>query len=258
MTITPVNENTVMVYLADQTSPETADQIAALLPILRTQLGNYLIDLVPSYTSILISFDLMAIGLRDFTQQLKRLLNEAEQQQHQHSPSPLIELPVYYGPEVALDADELCRHTGLDFEQIIDIHASTLYRVYAIGFAPGFAYLGNTDPRLHIARKQTPRAKVPAGSLALADQQTAIYPKASPGGWQIIGRTPVDLIDYQRENLTLFEMGAQVRFTPISRARFLALGGVFTEEEAALAASSDPADTCGGNTHRVFTIREVA
>ncbi|UXI04320.1 5-oxoprolinase subunit PxpB [Photobacterium sp. TY1-4] len=258
MTITPVNENTVMVYLADQTSPETADQIAALLPILRTQLGNYLIDIVPSYTSILISFDLMAIGLRDFTQQLKRLLSEAEQQQHQHSPSPLIELPVYYGREVALDADELCRHTGLDFEQIIEIHASTLYRVYAIGFAPGFAYLGNTDPRLHIARKQTPRAKVPAGSLALADQQTAIYPKASPGGWQIIGRTPVDLIDYQRENLTLFEMGAQVRFTPISRARFLALGGVITAEEATLAASRTQADTSSGDMRREHRIREVA
>ena len=111
---------------------------------------------------------------------------------------------------------------------------STKYRVYAIGFAPGFAYLGNTDKRIEIPRKQTPRLRVPAGSLAIADRQTAIYPKQSPGGWQIIGRTPISLIDFQRENLTVFEMGAQVSFTPIDKATFLDTGGVLLPEEIAM------------------------
>ncbi|OIN08068.1 5-oxoprolinase subunit PxpB [Oceanisphaera psychrotolerans] len=233
MTITPVNENTVMVYFADHTSPETADNIAAACPQLRAELGQYLIDIVPSYTSILVTFDLVSIGLRDFSRLLKQVLARAEQMQHQAGQSTMIELPVYYGPEVALDAQAISRHTGLDFEQIIEIHASTVYRVYAIGFAPGFAYLGNTDARIHIPRKQTPRAKVPKGSLALADQQTAIYPKASPGGWQIIGRTPMELIDFERDNLTMFEMGARVTFNPITRAEFLALGGVIEADEYA-------------------------
>lgn len=236
MTITPVNENTVMVYVADRTSPETADKIAAICPLLRVELGQYLIDIVPSYTSILVTFDLVAIGLRDFSRMLKQVLDRAEQMQHQANQSPMIELPVYYGPEVSLDAEDISRHTGLDFEQIIEIHASTVYRVYAIGFAPGFAYLGNTDSRISIPRKQTPRAKVPKGSLALADRQTAIYPKASPGGWQIIGRTPVELIDFERDNLTMFEMGARVKFNPITRAEFLALGGVIEADEYARAA----------------------
>ena len=132
---------------------------------------------------------------------------------------------------MALDADEICEHTGLTFEEVINIHASTTYRVYAIGFAPGFAYLGNTDSRIEIPRKQTPRLKVPPGSLAIADRQTAIYPKQSPGGWQIIGRTPVSLIDFERENLTVFEMGAQVTFTRIDKATFLKMGGVLLPEE---------------------------
>ncbi|GHA09763.1 5-oxoprolinase subunit PxpB [Oceanisphaera arctica] len=248
MRITPVNENTVMVYFADRTSPETADNIAAICPLLRAELGQYLIDIIPSYTSILVTFDLIAIGLRDFSRMLKRVLAHAEQMQHQAGLSPMIELPVYYGPEVSLDAEEISRHTGLDFKQIIEIHASTVYRVYAIGFAPGFAYLGNTDSRIQIPRKQTPRAKVPKGSLALADQQTAIYPKSSPGGWQIIGRTPVDLIDFERDNLTMFEMGARVKFNPISREEFLALGGVIETDEYARV--SDAAAT--------MPVREVA
>ncbi|ODQ01313.1 5-oxoprolinase subunit PxpB [Salinivibrio sp. SS2] len=243
MTIMPVNENSLMVYFANQASPETADRIAAVLPILHAELEQYLVDLIPSYTSILVTFDLMAIGQRDFTALIKKALSIAEQQYIETNASPMIELPVYYGPEVSLDADTLCRHTELDFDQIISIHASTIYRVYAIGFAPGFAYLGNTDSRIHIPRKQTPRAQVPKGSLALADQQTAIYPKVSPGGWQIIGRTPIDLIDYQRENLTVFEMGAKVKFTPINRDEFLVLGGRIAEEEyrrAELRAAAKP------------------
>ena len=123
---------------------------------------------------------------------------------------------------------------ALPIYDVVNIHVSATYRVYAIGFAPGFAYLGNTDKRIEIPRKQTPRLKVPAGSLAIADRQTAIYPKQSPGGWQIIGRTPISLIDYQRENLTVFEMGAQVSFTPIDRATFLDMGGVLLPEEIAM------------------------
>lgn len=182
MKISAVNENTLMVYFSDSVSPETAEQIAAAIPVIREQLGLYVVDIVPSYTSILISFDLITIGIREFNLRLQKVLIECSRASLSANQVRCIELPVYYGPEVALDAQEICRHTGLSFDDVVNIHVSATYRVYAIGFAPGFAYLGNTDKRIEIPRKQTPRLKVPAGSLAIADRQTAIYPKQSPGG----------------------------------------------------------------------------
>ena len=231
MRICPVNENSLIIYFADAISPETADKIGRVLPAIQRELGQYIVDIVPSYTSILISFDLMEIEFKHFEQALQSILDNAEFAETGQAETPLIELPVYYGSEVSLDADEISAHTGLSFEEVIRIHSSTLYRVYAIGFAPGFAYLGNTDERIAISRKKTPRLKIPARSVALAERQTAVYPKESPGGWQVIGRCPVDPIDYQRENLTLFEMGAKVKFNPISKETFLDMGGVISPEE---------------------------
>jgi KipI family sensor histidine kinase inhibitor len=233
MKISAVNENSVMIYFSEKVTPETAKTIATTVPIIQAQLKDCVVDIIPSYTSVLLAFDLSVIGLREFMQRLHSCLLKSHTASEQ-SKIKTIELPVYYGREVALDADEICRHTGLTFEEIIEIHSSALYRVYAIGFAPGFAYLGNTDSRIQIPRKQTPRLKVPKGSLAIADRQTAIYPKQSPGGWQIIGRTPINLIDFERENLTVFEMGAQVSFTPIDKATFIRMGGELTPEEAAI------------------------
>ncbi|MGF1806915.1 5-oxoprolinase subunit PxpB, partial [Aliivibrio sifiae] len=173
--------------------------------------------------------DLTRIELRSFMSRLNLCLQKSNECGQLSSSSVVIELPVYYGKEVSLDAEEISRHTGLSFDEIVSIHSSQEYRVYAIGFAPGFAYLGNTDPRIHIPRKSTPRLSVPAGSLAIAEQQTAIYPKSSPGGWQVIGRTPINLIDFNRENLTVFEMGAKVIFKPISREEYIAMGGEISE-----------------------------
>ncbi|WP_252179698.1 5-oxoprolinase subunit PxpB [Endozoicomonas sp. 4G] len=231
MNICRVNENSVIVYFSDTISPDTADAIARVIPVIRQELGSCLVDMIPSYTSILISFDPVVIGLKAFVEELKQALVVAEHSGPNLTTADVIKLPVYYGPEVSLDAEEVSAHTGLSFDQIVDIHSSTLYRVYAIGFVPGFAYLGNTDQRIAIPRKKTPRLKVPQGSLAIAEQQTAIYPRPSPGGWQIIGRTPVGLIDYQSENLTVFKMGTKVKFTPVSKEKYLELGGVFSVQD---------------------------
>lgn len=228
MKISAVNESTVLVVFADSVSPETADIIAQSVSVINQHPDLFVVDMVPSYTSILITYDLTRIELRTFMSRLNQCLQQ-DNKETQLSSSMVIELPVYYGPEVSLDAEEISRHTGLSFDEIISIHSSQEYRVYAIGFAPGFAYLGNTDPRIHIPRKSTPRLKVPAGSLAIAEQQTAIYPKSSPGGWQVIGRTPVNLIDFNRDNLTVFEMGAKVTFNPISREEYLEMGGELPE-----------------------------
>ncbi|WP_413702232.1 5-oxoprolinase subunit B family protein [Psychromonas sp. KJ10-10] len=137
-----------------------------------------------------------------------------------------IELPVYYGEEVALDHDALSQHTGLAFSEIIKLHTSECYRVFAIGFAPGFAFLGNIPTQIAMPRKKNPRTTVPKGSVAIADRQTAVYPNESPGGWQIIGRTPINLLDITTASLSKFSMGDQVKFKAINKQAFLAMGGI--------------------------------
>jgi len=138
-------------------------------------------------------------------------------------------LPVYYGPEVALDLEYIARECQLSTEEVIRLHSEQIYRVYAIGFSPGFAYLGNTPDQLRVARKATPRLKVPAGSLGIADNQTAIYPAQTPGGWQIIGRTPLEMIDWDSQTLTRVKVGDRVRFEPVDRDTFIAMGGRLDE-----------------------------
>ncbi|MEZ5502882.1 MAG: 5-oxoprolinase subunit PxpB, partial [Halioglobus sp.] len=134
-------------------------------------------------------------------------------------------LPVYYAAEVGADLEALARRAGLSTDQVIDLHAGTLYRVYAIGFAPGFADLGQVDERIAAPRLATPRASVPCGSVAIADRQTAVYPAQSPGGWNLIGRCPVSMFDPQSQPCMPVAVGDSVRFEAISRERFLALGG---------------------------------
>ena len=230
MQINAVNENSVILYFGDVISAEVADTIGAAVPLIRAALNEHLVDIVPSYTSILVTFDLMAMDCTECIAKLTPVLANITSAQSDKEPSRLIEIPVYYGKEVALDADDVCEHTGLNFEEVVRLHTSEAYRVYAIGFTPGFAYLGNTPTELEIARKKTPRLSIPKGSVALADRQTAIYPKVSPGGWQVIGKTPMELIDYQRANLSLFEMGAKVIFKAITREEFIELGGSLDSE----------------------------
>ena len=131
-----------------------------------------------------------------------------------------VEIPVCYAPEFAPDMDLVCAHTNLAAEDIVRRHSMAEYRVYFIGFTPGFPYLGGLDPALATPRRATPRVAVPAGSVAIGGVQTGVYPQAAPGGWQIIGRTPLALFDARREPACLLAAGDTVRFVPIDRARY--------------------------------------
>jgi KipI family sensor histidine kinase inhibitor len=134
-------------------------------------------------------------------------------------------LPVYYDVEAGADLSDLAEASGLSVDQVIEIHSSTPYRVYAIGFAPGFAYLGQVDERIARPRLATPRLRVPKGSVAIADRQTAVYPDTSPGGWNLIGRCPVEMFNPASDPIMPVSVGDRVTFEPVDRARFLALGG---------------------------------
>jgi len=225
MKIQPVNENSLIIYFADKVSSATADKIANVYRLLKADRSAFITDIIPSYTSILLSCDLRKTGLRAFNNYLQQLLANLDTQQSITSDVKKLILPVYYGEEVAWDQQAISEYTKLPFPEIIKLHTAEIYRVFAMGFAPGFAFLGNTNPLISMPRKANPRKVVPKGSVAIADQQTAIYPDQSPGGWQIIGRTPLELFDLTEANLSRFEMGAQVQFKAIDRNTFLNMGG---------------------------------
>lgn len=225
MQISPLNENSVMVIFADKANARLTQHITQFNAEIQLHFGEYITGIIPSYTTLMVGVNHLKIELADFIRQLEQLAKNFKPDDTVVSQGKLIEIPVYYGKDVALDADEICTHTGLSFDEIIQIHSSQSYAVYAIGFSIGFAFLGKTDAKITMARKQTPRLEIPAKSVALADNQTAIYPKVSPGGWQIIGRTPIELIDFNRSELSIFNVGDQVKFQPISQQKFIAMGG---------------------------------
>ena len=223
--IQPLSENTLIIYFGQQADAATARRIRRANDAIAHLMGSVLIDTIPSYGSIHLTYDLLATDFSALHKQLSECIASLRPDPVQEAGPKRIEIPVYYGEEVALDLHAVAALADLTAEEVISIHSAQEYTVYAIGFTPGFAYLGNIDERIQAPRKQTPRRKVAAGSLGIADRQTAIYPVESPGGWQILGRTPVDLIDYSKASLTPFQMGDRVKFISVTRDEFLALGG---------------------------------
>lgn len=138
---------------------------------------------------------------------------------------PLVEIPVCYEGELAPDLEEVARHAGLSIGEVVELHAAAEYTVHMIGFVPGFPYLGGLDPRLATPRRAEPRTRVPAGSVGIGGAQTGVYPIASPGGWRLIGRTPLRLFDARREASSLLQVGDRVRFRAIARREFDRLAG---------------------------------
>jgi inhibitor of KinA len=137
-------------------------------------------------------------------------------------PPRTVEIPVCYGGDLGPDIDDVARQHGMSAQDVIDIHASGDYLVYMVGFMPGFAYLGGLSSRIATPRRQTPRTAVPAGSVGIGGEQTGVYPLVSPGGWNLIGRTPLRIFDIDRTDAALLATGDRVRFRPISNGEFKA------------------------------------
>jgi KipI family sensor histidine kinase inhibitor len=216
-------EDAIMLYLGEETSPEISARVQAAAAAIEPALGADLVDLVPSYASLLIIYDAMHTDHLSVAHRVRTAI--AALQTQPGAEGHTVVLPVYYAAEVGEDLESLAQHAGLSTTEVIDLHSSTEYRVYAIGFAPGFAYLGQVDERIAAPRLTTPRLKVPRGAVAIADRQTAVYPAVSPGGWNLIGRCPVRMFDPDAEPTMPVTVGDRVRFEPVSRERFLALGG---------------------------------
>lgn len=171
-------------------------------------------EAVPAYTSLLVHYDPLRLTYAGALDALHALLPGLEQQQDV-STGRLVEIPVRYGGEDGPDLETVASLNGLSPQEVVAIHSGGEYPVYMIGFLPGFPYLGGMDPRIAAPRRERPRTRVPAGSVGIAGEQTGIYSLESPGGWQLIGRTPLALFDPLREPPALLAPGDRVRFVPV-------------------------------------------
>ena len=215
----PAGAEALLLVLAEQPTPELPLRIAALAECIRLELGALVTDLVPGWTSLLLHYDLRHTDHLRLAARLTPLLDNWLAEPRTGAAGRCHELPVWYAGE---DLVEVARSCRLSVEQVIELHSATEYWVGAIGFAPGFAYLGELHERLALPRRATPRTRVPTGSLAIAERQTAIYPQASPGGWHLVGLCPWPLFDAARTPPCPLGLGDRVRFVPIDEARYRA------------------------------------
>ena len=189
------------------------------------------IELIPAFNSVTVLYDSTVTSAGTLKIKLERIIKKLGNSQQ--SSAVLYKIPVCYEEKFSPDMKNVEAHTGLSREEIIKIHSSTDYLIYMLGFLPGFAYLGEMDKRLATPRLDSPRVEISRGAVGIGGEQTGIYPVASPGGWQLIGRTPVLVYDRERENPILYKSGDYIRFVPISRNEYFEIekavqGGTYT------------------------------
>ena len=215
------SDQSLLVYFGRKITLQAHQQVRKLLRLLEMEPIAGVPNLHPAYCSLLVKFDGLRLRHDEVEAILRRYLERLEEIK---LPEPrLVEIPVCYGEEFGPDLAEVCAIHGLTPAQAIELHASAEYLVYFLGFVPGFAYLGELPEALATPRLAVPRRRVPAGSVGVAGNQTGVYPFSTPGGWRLIGRTPVAMFRDEREGLSLLSIGDRVRFAPISEERFGAL-----------------------------------
>jgi len=234
----PVGDAALLIEFGDEISLDINRRVHALASLLAADPPVGLGEAVPTYRSLLLHYDPLRLNYDE----VEALALDALSRVKESPPleSRVIEIPTCYGGEFGPDLDFVAQHHRLRPEEVIQWHSSTLYPVYMLGFSPGFAYLGGLPAAIATPRLPTPRTSVPAGSVGIAGEQTGIYPVSTPGGWQLVGRTPLRLFDPHRDPPTLLRPGDQIRFMPTNPDRFAALW-----EQAWASATPEPA---GGKT----------
>ena len=214
------SDRSLLVQFADSISLDAHRQVTRLLRLLQSEPLAGVCNLHPAYCSLLVKFDPLQWRESDLEAILRQYLARLEELPALE-PS-VIEIPACYGGEFGPDLEDVAAHNGITPAQAIELHSSADYVVYFLGFVPGFAYLGGLPSALATPRLAAPRRAVPAGSIAIAGNQTAVYPFSTPGGWRLIGRTPLVMFQPNRENMSLLAIGDHVRFRPIGSADFAA------------------------------------
>jgi inhibitor of KinA len=227
LAIYSLSEKAITLQFGNTISAALLTQVTTVNLLVHQQPFPGFISTVPAYSTLTIYFDPLQVfksnldGLRCFQKVENYILSLSVPAHHTENYSEsLIKIPVCYGSEFGLDLNSLAALHNLSPEAVIKLHSEVTYTVYMIGFVPGFAYLGGLNQSLASPRKAVPRAAVPAGSVGIAGEQTGIYPLQTPGGWQIIGRTPLVMFDANRAQPSLLKAGDLVRFEPITTNQF--------------------------------------
>jgi KipI family sensor histidine kinase inhibitor len=208
----------LLVEFGGSIDPEINQKVRAMSLALEQAMPDGVMEVIPTYRSLLIVYDpekTRPVHLEKVLERTERRLDEI-----QIPPPKIVEIPVCYGGEFGPDIEHVAETHGLTVEDVIRIHSEPDYRIYMVGFTPGFPFLGGLSEKLHTPRLESPRTKVPRGSVGIANNQTGVYPIASPGGWQLIGRTPLKLFAPERENPILYQAGDLLRFKPISMSEY--------------------------------------
>ncbi len=198
---------------------EVNKKIRAVTTLIENNKISGINEVVPTYRSLMIHYNPLIIDFEELVKLLKRIeenINNIELL----SPET-IEIPVLYGGLYGPDIENVARHNNLSVKEVINIHTSAKYLIYMLGFTPGFPYLGGMDKRISTPRLSSPRTKIPAGSVGIAGEQTGVYPMQSPGGWQLIGSTPVELFNPERENPILLKSGNYIVFKSIDEDEYM-------------------------------------
>ncbi|MET1054043.1 MAG: 5-oxoprolinase subunit PxpB [Pedobacter sp.] len=215
----PLGDTAIVARFAEEISNATHDLIQSVCNYLEEYSFDGFTEYVPAFTTVTIFYEPMTLSYQSVQAHLEEML--AEVMARPEKPvSRFVEIPVVYGGIWGPDLDIVASHANLDTAEVIRLHTEAEYLVHMIGFAPGFPYLGGLNEKIAAPRKEIPRAKILAGSVGIAGKQTGIYPIATPGGWQIIGRTAVRLFDVKRQEPSLLRAGDRIRFVPVTQAEF--------------------------------------
>lgn len=221
MRIRAASEQAILVYFGEEIGRASHHHVVKLLRLLQQEPPSWVRNLQPAYCSLLVKFDACEVDHERVEATLREYEERAEVMPF--PPARRVEIPVCYGGEFGPDLEEVAAAHNLKPSRVAELHSSQSYYAYFLGFAPGFAYLGDLPEEIATPRLTTPRKMVPAGSVGIAGKQTAIYPFATPGGWRLIGRTPLRIFRKDREPMGLISVGDEVRFQPIPHQEFTAL-----------------------------------
>lgn len=221
----PCGDHAITIQLGDHIDAGINNQVISLFTHLRSLQGEGIKDIIPSYHTVTVVYDLLFFKRRSPSASAYETVHDWLREEINNyallpTVSRLVRIPVCYDTSLVSDMDFIAGQHGLSAGEVIDLHVSRTYRVYLIGFLPGFAYMGSVDERIATPRRISPRVCVPAGSVGIAGEQTGIYPFDSPGGWQLLGQTPLPVFNADQSQPCLLQPGDEVRFYPITLAEF--------------------------------------
>ena len=218
-TISPVGDRAISIDFGQVIDPTINRHIRQTIERIKALQLDGIIELVPTYCALLVEYDAMLYSYSEICNIIEPTLEEGMANTTNELVT-VVEVPTVYGGEFGPDLSFVASHNHLSEDEVISIHSGTDYLVYMLGFIPGFTYLGGMNPRIATPRLSSPRTLIPAGSVGIAGEQTGTYPSDSPGGWQIIGRTPVTMYDMSKAQAALLKAGDYVRYVPIDESEF--------------------------------------